>query len=134
MFWAVVVVKWSACPPSTPTIRVRIPLKSTIFCKIVVEKNNNKQKKRNGLANLKNLLPSSVTLLKRVKIFHFSTEHCFDNFWLTFSVDIGQLFYFNLRTGHPGNDHTAPACRGPEAINLKLNDALSLIKLLVSNN
>ena len=28
---AVVVVKWSACSPSTPTIRVRIPLRSTIF-------------------------------------------------------------------------------------------------------
>ena len=30
---AVVMVKWSACSPSTPTIRVQIPLKSTIFCK-----------------------------------------------------------------------------------------------------
>ena len=30
--WAVVVVvKWSACSPSTQTIHVRIPLKSTIF-------------------------------------------------------------------------------------------------------
>ena len=29
--WAVVVVKWSACSPSTPTFRVRIPLRSTIF-------------------------------------------------------------------------------------------------------
>ena len=29
---AVVVVKWSACSPSTLTIRVRIPLKSTINC------------------------------------------------------------------------------------------------------
>ena len=29
--WAVVVFKWSACSPSTPTIRVRIPLRSTIF-------------------------------------------------------------------------------------------------------
>ena len=28
---SVVVVKWSACSPSTPTIRVRIPLRSTIF-------------------------------------------------------------------------------------------------------
>ena len=31
LLWAVVVVKWSACSPSTPTIRVRIPLRSTIF-------------------------------------------------------------------------------------------------------
>ena len=30
-FWALVVVKWSACSPSTPTIRVWIPLRSTIF-------------------------------------------------------------------------------------------------------
>ena len=37
-------VRWSACSPSTPTIRVRIQLKSTFFCKIVVEKNKNKQK------------------------------------------------------------------------------------------
>ena len=28
---AVVVVKWSACSPSTLAIRIRIPLKSTIF-------------------------------------------------------------------------------------------------------
>ena len=36
---AVVVVKWSACLLSTPTIRVRIPLKPTIvFCKIVFER------------------------------------------------------------------------------------------------
>ena len=37
--WVVVVVKWSACSPYTPMIRVRIPLKSTFFCKIVAEKN-----------------------------------------------------------------------------------------------
>ena len=30
--WAVLVVKWSVFSPSTPTIRVRIPLKSTVFC------------------------------------------------------------------------------------------------------
>ena len=28
---AVVVVKWSACSPSTPTIRVQIPLKPAVF-------------------------------------------------------------------------------------------------------
>ena len=32
--WAVVVVKWSACSPSTLTIRVRIQLKPTAFCSI----------------------------------------------------------------------------------------------------
>ena len=35
---------WSACSPSTPTIRFRIPLRSKIFCKIVIEKNENTQK------------------------------------------------------------------------------------------
>ena len=45
VYWAVVVVKWSACSPSTPTIRVWIPLKPTILSvKFVFEKNTNKQK------------------------------------------------------------------------------------------
>ena len=39
---AVVVVKWSACFPSTPTIRVRFPLTLIVFS--VFEKNENKQK------------------------------------------------------------------------------------------
>ena len=40
-----VVVKWSACSPSTLTIRVPIPLISAVFSvKIVFEKNKNKQK------------------------------------------------------------------------------------------
>ena len=43
--WAVVVVKWSACLPSTSTIDVQIPLKLTIFSiKFVFEKSANKQK------------------------------------------------------------------------------------------
>ena len=41
---AVVVIKLSACSRSTLTIRVRIPLKSTIFLKIVFQNNENKQK------------------------------------------------------------------------------------------
>ena len=42
---AVVVVKWSACSPYTLTIRVRIPLKHTVFpLKFVLEKYENKQK------------------------------------------------------------------------------------------
>ena len=36
---AAVVIKWSACSPSTQTIRVRIPLKST---ELLFEKNENK--------------------------------------------------------------------------------------------
>ena len=39
LYWTVVVVKWSACSPSTPPI----PQKSTIFCNII-EKNEYKQK------------------------------------------------------------------------------------------
>ena len=39
------VVKCTVCSPSTPTIRVRIPLMSTVFfVKFVFEKNENKQK------------------------------------------------------------------------------------------
>ena len=38
--WCVVVVKWSTWSPSTPTIRVRIPLTS----KVVVGRSENKQK------------------------------------------------------------------------------------------
>ena len=38
-------VKWSACLPSTPTIRVQILLTPAVFSvKFVVENNNNKQK------------------------------------------------------------------------------------------
>ena len=37
-------VKWLGCLPSTPSIRVRIPLKpKVLFCKLF-EKNENKQK------------------------------------------------------------------------------------------
>ena len=43
--WGVVVVEWSACSPSTLTIRVRIRLKPTVFSvKFGFEKNENKQK------------------------------------------------------------------------------------------
>ena len=50
--WAVVVVKWSACLPSTTTIWVRFPLKSTNFLqKMFVEKKGNRQKE----AHLKKL-------------------------------------------------------------------------------
>ena len=46
------VVKWSACSPSPPTIRVRILLTSTVFSvKFVLEKN--KIKKMLGVAHLK---------------------------------------------------------------------------------
>ena len=42
---------WSACSPSTPTIRVQIPLKHTVFSvKFVLKKNEIKQKEA-GLAH-----------------------------------------------------------------------------------
>ena len=42
---AVVVVKWSEWLPSTPTIRVQVPMNYTVFSgKFVFEKNENKQK------------------------------------------------------------------------------------------
>ena len=46
---AVVVVKWSACSPSTSTIRVQIPLKPTPFFSVKLfgfEKNKNSPVKK----------------------------------------------------------------------------------------
>ena len=60
---AVVVVLWSAWSPSTPTLRVRIPLKSTfLFCKMC-EKNENKQKG-----------PEMVMFKKRLIVLKFCKE------------------------------------------------------------
>ena len=51
---AVVVVKWLAYSPSTPTIRVRIPLTPTVFTvKFVCEKTENKTKIGRGRPILK---------------------------------------------------------------------------------
>ena len=47
--WAVVVVKWSACLPSSPTIRVRIPLKSIIFLEKLLLKRTKINKKESGV-------------------------------------------------------------------------------------
>ena len=52
-----VVVKWSACSPSTKTIQVWTPLKPTFFCKNCLEKTKI-NKKRPGLALFKKHLPS----------------------------------------------------------------------------
>ena len=48
MAGGVVVVKWSACSPSILTIRVRIPLKCSVFFYKLFEKNENKQKRGRG--------------------------------------------------------------------------------------
>ena len=48
-----VVVKWSACSPSTPTVRVRIPLKSTVFSVEFVLANNENKQKEAGVGPLK---------------------------------------------------------------------------------
>ena len=56
IIWAVVVVKWSSCIPSIPMIRVRIPLKPTVFfgkkLRLKITKIN---KKRPGLTHLKKI-------------------------------------------------------------------------------
>ena len=62
---AVVVVKWSACSPSTPTIRVRIPQKPSVFSvKCVLEKNKNKQKE-SGVGPLKTFNSGCGTVAER---------------------------------------------------------------------
>ena len=50
---AVVVVKWSACSPSTLTIRVQIPLKPTVVSVKFGFENKKINKKRPGLAHKK---------------------------------------------------------------------------------
>ena len=48
-FWAVVVVKWSACLPFTTAIQVRMLRTPTVFSvKFEIEKNKNKQKRGRG--------------------------------------------------------------------------------------
>ena len=51
------VVKWPACSPSTPTIRVQIPLKSTVLFYELFEKDGNWQKEAgDGLFKNKNII------------------------------------------------------------------------------
>ena len=53
--WAVVVVKWSVCEPSTAIIRDWIPLKPTVFTiKFAFEKIENKQRRGGDWPSLKN--------------------------------------------------------------------------------
>ena len=72
--WAVVVVKWSACLPSTLTIWVWIPLMPTVFSvKFVFEKNKSKQKRGWGWLIFKvplKLIGLSI-LLKKIKAILF---------------------------------------------------------------
>ena len=59
--WTIVVVKWSACRPSTPTIQCRIPLTPKVFAeKFVLEKNKNEQKETGAF--LKKNMPLVPTL------------------------------------------------------------------------
>ena len=55
-------VKWSLCLPSTPMIRVQIPLKCTISCNIAVENNKNKQKRSRGWPIFKWSLTSYIII------------------------------------------------------------------------
>ena len=50
------VVKWSACSPSTPTIQVEILLMPTVFTVKFVFEKNEKNKNRQGLSHLKKLI------------------------------------------------------------------------------
>ena len=54
--WAVVVVKWSACSPSTLTIQVWILLSSTVFLWKLYLKRTKINKKRPGLGHLKKIM------------------------------------------------------------------------------
>ena len=62
---AVVVVKWSACSPSFPTIRVRILLMSTEFSvNFVFDKNKNIQKEAGVGPFKKEILPNAFRSTK----------------------------------------------------------------------
>ena len=66
--WAVVVVEWSACSPSTPTIQVQITLKSILCCEKAKI-----GKKRSGLGIVfKNHLRPGVDF--KSKYFIFATN------------------------------------------------------------
>ena len=57
------VVKWSACSPSIPTIRVRILLKQTVFfCKICVWKRTKINKKRSELSHFFKKVTYSINI------------------------------------------------------------------------
>ena len=86
-FSAVVVVKWSSCSPSTPTVQVRIPPKSTVAK--LFENNENKQK-RAGHGPFKNHfiyfyhLVQSISQLETILddlkcLFNWTTPASFSN-------------------------------------------------------
>ena len=79
----VVVVKWSACSPSTLTIQVRIPLKTKVFLNLCL-KRTKKNKREAGLARF--LTISSLRFSKS------------GTFWyiLTMLLPINKLLYQNL--------------------------------------
>ena len=75
LLWgAMVVYKWSACLPITPTIRVRIPPKANFFSvKVVFEKNENKQKEDVFGPFFKKLLWQFLKILGYFKFQHLVT-------------------------------------------------------------
>ena len=76
---AVVVVKWSARSPSTPTIRVRI---LQFFCTILFEKNENK--KRPGLAHF--------YFLKKKNLIQNRTQNFYHTCW---AISISNLLFLS---------------------------------------
>ena len=81
-----VVVKWSACLPSIPTIWVRIPLKPTVnSVKFVFEKRKNEKKRPGWPIFLKKMsfTPPKFNVQK-VRDFVFDREHDFERMNLEF--------------------------------------------------
>ena len=95
---------WSVCWPSTPTIRVRIPLKPTVFfCKIVFEKNKNEQKRGRGWATFfkKKLLKRQKSPIKWHPQLHIYGE-CFNVILLCVCCPLQSC---SMLHNHPHHQH-----------------------------
>ena len=85
-------VKWSVCSYSTPTIRVRSLLTSTvIYLKFVFEKNENKQKRGRGLAHFKKMSGPRCGGGLGVVVARFPIRRSIDSYRLN-----EKYFYFKL--------------------------------------
>ena len=83
-----VVVKWLACSPSTPTIPVWITL--NFFCKIVFEKNENI--KRSGLAHLLKNIDFILLIKIKIKFYNYENKQNYKNelvlFWTSLKTSV----------------------------------------------
>ena len=91
---AVVVVKWSACSPSTPTIWVRIPLTSLIFFYKSLRLNRTKINKKEAVVGpfSKNVLHYRFYVELKIHLTCCSTYN--DEKW--FDAATYFVFYFNI--------------------------------------